>query len=210
MPTPPRNTSMAVKMAPIILFSVTVSHSWKASFIDGSKPWRSAITRCTAANAAVVSPFSRRLILDGGQRVARNIAPLQHEQFLHRRDRDIDLLVVEVIVAARDFIHRADHGELGSIDGHRFAHRRMALEQKQCRLGAKDGNAPPLGDVGIIQEPALRQRDEPHRGIGRINTHDVARGVAPLAHFVEIGPRELEGEPADFGQMPDGFSIAQG
>ncbi len=47
IPTPPRNTSIAVKILPTICSVRIVSHSLKASGASGSKPCRRAMIWCT-------------------------------------------------------------------------------------------------------------------------------------------------------------------
>ena len=105
IPTPPRKTSIAVKIAPTIFSSWTVLNSSNASPSEGSNPCRSAITRCTAATAAAISPLVAGWYWIEVNASAGMLSPFQRIQLLHRGDRNVNLLIVEIVVATSDFPH---------------------------------------------------------------------------------------------------------
>ena len=72
------------------------------------------------------------LVLDGCQRIVRNILAFHGEEFLHRGDRDVDLLIVSVVVAAADGRHATNDGEADVVDVDRLAQHGPARKQK-CR-----------------------------------------------------------------------------
>ena len=51
--------------------------------------------------------LDRRLVLDRGECVVRDVFALEREQLLHGCERDVDLLIVEIVVAAADLVRLA-------------------------------------------------------------------------------------------------------
>ena len=74
----------------------------------------------------------------------------------HGAQRDVDLLVVAVVVAAADRFGDANDLEAVSIERDEGAERRTAREEQLVVLLAEHNDLPALGEIMIIEEAALR------------------------------------------------------
>src|ERR1019366_10746467 len=87
------------------------------------------------------------LVLDGGQRIAGDVVAFEGEELLHGGDGDVNLLVVEIVVAAADFAGFADHLELRSIDGDGLVKVGAAGKQERCGFRSEHHDAASFGQV---------------------------------------------------------------
>ena len=61
--------------------------------------------------------FCGGLVLQGADGVAGDVLALHREQFLHDGERDVEALIVAVVVAAVDGLNAADDREADVVDG---------------------------------------------------------------------------------------------
>src|SRR5215469_385008 len=149
------------------------------------------------------------LVLDGRERVAGNVFALEREELLHGGDGDVQLLIVAVVVAARDLLDGADDVEGCAVDGDGFAEPGASGKEQVGGFRTENGDAPAVGEIGCIEEAPLRHGNEAHLRVVWTDADYVAGGIRPLADFVEVGAAELDRDGADFGELPDGFGVAE-
>ena len=112
---------------------------------EGSKPWRWAMTRCTAGTAAVVSSFVAgwywmELTASRGM-----LSPFMANNSCMVVSGNVEFLVVEVVVAAADLVAPADDGEVDAVNGDGFADHGTAGKEKRGGFCAEDDDAAAVG-----------------------------------------------------------------
>ena len=150
------------------------------------------------------------LVLDGSQCIVRNIVAFHGEELLHRGDRDVNLLIVPVVVAPADGLYAAHDGEADVVDVDRLAQHGAAWKQKRRAFKSEHDDTATINEIGLVDEAALGEGDKTNFSIVRLDAHHLARGVGIGAHFIEIIAIEETGNRAHFGESAQGGFVARG
>ena len=157
MPTPPRKTSIAVKMTPTVRWDLMVSHSSKASLSDGIEAVALGDDAVDVGLGGLVHVGREGLVLDGGDGVGGDVFAVQREELQHGGEGDVDLLVVAVVVAAADALGDADDQEAVSVEGDVGAERGASGKEELVVLLAEDDDLAVLRDVLLVEVSGPRR-----------------------------------------------------
>ena len=134
-----------------------------------------------------------RLVLDGTDRVRGNVLSHHREVFEHCAERNIDLLVLAVVIAVAHFVGYANHLVANAVQQQRRSHRLVAGIEKLLAFVAEDNDAALLRLIFGGQPAAGAHLDVTDRRIVGLHSQHGAARCFKIGDLLDVAAAQKRG-----------------